>query len=115
MAAFATIQSFAATGIPGRMATGKCASMADRAVDLDTSLVERCLGGEETAWEDLVKLHTRRVYSICYRFTGSDAEAQSAAPPSERRTVVLIDPVILDLDEDPPTVDAGPGEVKHVS
>ena len=45
-------------------------------VDTDTQLVERCLSGEESAWEDLVKVHTRRVYSICYRFTGSDSEAQ---------------------------------------
>jgi RNA polymerase sigma-70 factor (ECF subfamily) len=45
-------------------------------LDADNQLVERCLGGEETAWEDLVKVHTRRVYAICYRFTGSDHEAQ---------------------------------------
>jgi RNA polymerase sigma factor (sigma-70 family) len=45
-------------------------------LDADSQLVERCLSGEEAAWEDLVKVHTRRVYSICYRFTGSDAEAQ---------------------------------------
>jgi RNA polymerase sigma-70 factor (ECF subfamily) len=45
-------------------------------VDADTQLVERCMGGEESAWEDLVKVHTRRVYSICYRFTSSDSEAQ---------------------------------------
>ena len=45
-------------------------------MDADTQLVERCLGGEEAAWEDLVKVHTRRVYAICYRFTGSDHEAQ---------------------------------------
>jgi RNA polymerase sigma-70 factor (ECF subfamily) len=32
--------------------------------------------GEETAWEDLVRLHTRRVYGLCYRFTGSGSEAQ---------------------------------------
>ncbi len=32
--------------------------------------------GEDAAWEDLVKVHTRRVYAICYRFTGSDHEAQ---------------------------------------
>ncbi|MGA3019808.1 MAG: sigma-70 family RNA polymerase sigma factor [Bryobacteraceae bacterium] len=31
---------------------------------------------EETAWEDLVRLHTRRVYGLCYRFTGSGSEAQ---------------------------------------
>jgi RNA polymerase sigma-70 factor (ECF subfamily) len=45
-------------------------------LDADLNLVERCLSGNETAWEDLVKLHTRRVYSICYRFTSSDSAAQ---------------------------------------
>ena len=45
-------------------------------LDADLNLVERCLSGNETAWEDLVKTHTRRVYSICYRFTSSDSEAQ---------------------------------------
>ena len=48
----------------------------DARLDADAQLVERCLRGEETAWEDLVKVHTRRVYAICYRFTGSDHEAQ---------------------------------------
>jgi RNA polymerase sigma-70 factor (ECF subfamily) len=50
-------------------ATGIC-------VDLDSSLVDRCLRGDEAAWEDLVKMHPRRVYGICYRFTGKDSEAQ---------------------------------------
>jgi len=45
-------------------------------LDADAQLVERCLSGEEAAWEDLVKLHTRRVFAICYRFTGNDTEAQ---------------------------------------
>jgi RNA polymerase sigma-70 factor, ECF subfamily len=45
-------------------------------LDADVQLVERCLSGQESAWEDLVKVHTRRVYSICYRFTNSDSEAQ---------------------------------------
>jgi len=45
-------------------------------LDADNQLVDRCLSGEEAAWEDLVKVHTRRVYAICYRFTGSDHEAQ---------------------------------------
>jgi RNA polymerase sigma-70 factor (ECF subfamily) len=30
----------------------------------------------DAAWEELVRLHTRRVYSVCYRFTGTDSEAQ---------------------------------------
>jgi RNA polymerase sigma-70 factor, ECF subfamily len=45
-------------------------------LDQDAVLVERCLMGDEGAWEDLVKIHSRRVYSICYRFTGTDSEAQ---------------------------------------
>jgi RNA polymerase sigma-70 factor (ECF subfamily) len=45
-------------------------------LDLEASLVQRCLSGEEAAWEDFVKLYTKRVYAICYRFTGSDGEAQ---------------------------------------
>lgn len=44
--------------------------------DFDSRLVERCLSGEETAWEELVRSHTRRVYAVCYRFTSSDSEAQ---------------------------------------
>ncbi|MGO9239339.1 MAG: RNA polymerase sigma factor [Bryobacteraceae bacterium] len=44
--------------------------------DQDALLVERCMRGEETAWEDLVKTHTRRVYSICLRFTAREQEAQ---------------------------------------
>lgn len=47
-----------------------------RALDPDTQLVERCLAGEDAAWEELVRTHTRRVYGICYRFTGSESEAQ---------------------------------------
>lgn len=48
-------------------------------LDQDLDLVERCLGGEEAAWEDLIKTHTRRVYAICFRFTGSTQEAQDLA------------------------------------
>jgi RNA polymerase sigma-70 factor (ECF subfamily) len=45
-------------------------------LDAETSLIERCLSGEQGAWDDLVKAHTKRVYGICYRFTGRDNEAQ---------------------------------------
>jgi RNA polymerase sigma-70 factor (ECF subfamily) len=45
-------------------------------MDADAQLVERCLAGEEPAWEELIKAHTRRVYGICYRFVGNDMEAQ---------------------------------------
>ena len=45
-------------------------------LDANAQLVEACLKGQQAAWEDLVKVHTRLVYSICYRFTGSQAEAE---------------------------------------
>jgi RNA polymerase sigma-70 factor (ECF subfamily) len=43
---------------------------------LDHSLVSRCLNGDEAAWEDLVRQHTRQVYGLCFRFTNSAQEAQ---------------------------------------
>jgi RNA polymerase sigma-70 factor (ECF subfamily) len=45
-------------------------------LDPDSSIVERCLSGQAAAWEELVRLHTRRVYGLCYRFTGRESEAQ---------------------------------------
>jgi RNA polymerase sigma-70 factor, ECF subfamily len=51
-------------------------NLVEHTLDPDSSLVSRCMRGEETAWEDLVKLHTRKVYGLCYRFTGSASEAQ---------------------------------------
>jgi RNA polymerase sigma-70 factor (ECF subfamily) len=55
---------------------GRVSPRKTRALDPDSLLVERCINGDTAAWEDLVRLHTRRVYGICYRFTGSDSEAQ---------------------------------------
>ncbi|HXF25823.1 MAG TPA: sigma-70 family RNA polymerase sigma factor [Bryobacteraceae bacterium] len=46
------------------------------ALDADAQIVDRCLRGDETAWEDLVKVHSRRVYALCFRFTGRESEAQ---------------------------------------
>jgi RNA polymerase sigma-70 factor, ECF subfamily len=48
----------------------------DRDLDAEAQLIERCLAGEDAAWEDLVKVYTRRVYAMCYRFTNSPTEAQ---------------------------------------
>lgn len=39
-------------------------------------LVERCLKGDSFAWTELVKTHHRRVYGLCYRFTGSCSDAE---------------------------------------
>ena len=42
----------------------------------DQELVKRCLAGENSAWEALLKAYTRRIYNLCYRFTGRPAEAE---------------------------------------
>ena len=51
-------------------------NLLENSLDPDSSLVSRCLRGDEAAWEDLVRIHTRKVYGLCYRFTGSGSEAQ---------------------------------------
>jgi RNA polymerase sigma-70 factor, ECF subfamily len=57
-------------------ALGVTATETARILDADSQMVERCLTGDQSAWEDLVKTHTRRVYAICFRFTGIENEAQ---------------------------------------
>lgn len=42
----------------------------------DAQLVQNCLRGEGSAWEELVRRHTRRVYNLCYRFTNNSTEAE---------------------------------------
>jgi hypothetical protein len=70
MAAIATVRQITT---PSRLAAGVKALWSpfspagktrESFLDADNQLVERCLGGEEAAWEDLVKVHTRRVYYI---------------------------------------------------
>ncbi|MBL8231529.1 MAG: sigma-70 family RNA polymerase sigma factor [Bryobacterales bacterium] len=74
-AAVAATEAGAAAVWPWRTDRAGCLNWINR-LDPDSSLVERCLSGDETAWEDLVRTHTRRVYSVCYRFTNRDQEAQ---------------------------------------
>ncbi len=40
------------------------------------ALVRRCISGDAGAWEELVQRFHRRVYNICYRFTGSADDAE---------------------------------------
>src|SRR5882762_10553663 len=51
-------------------------SEADEPLEPDPQLVQHCLQGDGLAWEKLVRLHTRRIYNICYRFTGHRHEAE---------------------------------------
>jgi RNA polymerase sigma-70 factor (ECF subfamily) len=38
--------------------------------------VRRCMDGDSGAWAELVRTHHRRVYGLCYRFTGSATDAE---------------------------------------
>ena len=38
--------------------------------------VRKCLRGDGVAWAELVRAHHGRVYSLCYRFTGSVPDAE---------------------------------------
>jgi len=40
------------------------------------ALVERCLGGDAAAWEEIVRLYQRRIYNVCYRFAGAPEDAE---------------------------------------
>jgi RNA polymerase sigma-70 factor (ECF subfamily) len=39
-------------------------------------LAARCLAGDPIAWETLARTQHRRIYGICYRFTGSQSDAE---------------------------------------
>ena len=39
-------------------------------------LVRRCVSGDAAAWEDIVQQYNRRIYNICYRFSGSPDDAE---------------------------------------
>jgi len=45
-------------------------------LEQDAQLVQQCLRGDGAAWEELVRRHTRRIFNICYRFTGNGTEAE---------------------------------------
>ncbi len=42
----------------------------------DGKLVERCLDGDDAAWETIVRTYGRRIYNLCYRYTARRDEAE---------------------------------------
>jgi RNA polymerase sigma-70 factor, ECF subfamily len=42
----------------------------------DAQLVQLCLRGDGPSWEELVQRHSRRVFNLCYRFTGNPTSAE---------------------------------------
>jgi RNA polymerase sigma-70 factor (ECF subfamily) len=46
-------------------------------LEIDWSqVVRRCMDGDSGAWAELVRTHHRRVYGLCYRFTGNPTDAE---------------------------------------
>lgn len=39
------------------------------------ALVRRCVAGDAAAWQEIVQQYNRRIYNICYRFSGSTDDA----------------------------------------
>jgi RNA polymerase sigma-70 factor (ECF subfamily) len=48
----------------------------DAAEEMLRRLVRRCVEGDGAAWQQLVTGQHRRIYAICYRFTGSAVDAE---------------------------------------
>ena len=40
------------------------------------ALIQRCLRGDQAAWERIVRLHWRRVFNVAYKFVGKHDEAE---------------------------------------
>jgi len=40
------------------------------------ALIERCLEGDQQAWEQIVRQHWRKVFNVAYKFTGKHDEAE---------------------------------------
>ena len=48
-----------------------------RSLETDWSqIVRRCMDGDSGAWAEMVRTHHRRVYALCYRFTGNPVDAE---------------------------------------
>ncbi len=46
-------------------------------LEIDWSqIVRRCMDGDSGAWSEMVRTHHKRVYGLCYRFTGNVADAE---------------------------------------
>jgi RNA polymerase sigma-70 factor, ECF subfamily len=42
----------------------------------ERKLVRRCLHGDDAAWEEIVQAYSRRIFGLCYRYTGCREEAE---------------------------------------
>jgi RNA polymerase sigma-70 factor (ECF subfamily) len=62
---------------PGVRPANLSTSQEVRPLEIEWSqIVRRCMDGDSGAWAELVRTHHRRVYGLCYRFTGNPADAE---------------------------------------
>ncbi len=59
---------------PGPITPERAAVIAEQRALAD--LAARCLAGDAVAWEQLARTQHRKIYGICYRFTGSQSDAE---------------------------------------
>src|SRR5579862_9130921 len=43
------------------------------------SLIEQCLAGDQSAWEQIVRQNWRKVFNVAYKFVGKHDEAEDLA------------------------------------
>jgi RNA polymerase sigma-70 factor (ECF subfamily) len=56
---------------------GRAAVTGVRALEPDwAEIVRRSMNGDSGAWAEMVRAHQKRVYGLCYRFTGNAADAE---------------------------------------
>src|SRR2546425_8948081 len=63
-----------------RLGNGTLHSMSADAPSADPQsidrIIQRCLVGDQAAWESIVRLHWRKVFNIAYKFVGKHDEAE---------------------------------------
>lgn len=65
------------TAAPAGMVAARAQRAGGGALEIDWSqIVRRCMDGDSGAWAELVRAHHRRVYGLCYRFTGNATDAE---------------------------------------
>ena len=47
--------------------------------DVIESLIQRCLAGDQLAWEQIVRQYWRKVFNVAYKFVGKHDEAEDLA------------------------------------
>ena len=56
-----------------------CATVPPAPLSTQDALIERCLAGDQAAWETIVHLHWRKVFNVAYKFVGRHDEAEDLA------------------------------------